>query len=78
MASHVSMAEDYAPTSNVHLTDSSGVGELTSAYASAKRRGCTVKLLSLSPRVGEVLKSTRLAGIYEIFDHRVDAIESFS
>ena len=63
---------------DVPVIDSSGVGEVMAAYAGAKRRGCTIKLLWLSPRVGEVLKSTRLAGVFEIFDDRVDAIESFS
>lgn len=63
---------------DVPVLDSSGVGELMSAYASASRRGGTVKLFGLSPRVGEVLKSTRLVGIFEIFDDRVEALESFS
>jgi anti-sigma B factor antagonist len=64
--------------SGVPVVDSSGVGELTAAYASASRRGGVVKLLKLSPRVGEVLKSTRLVGIFDIFDDRVEALESFS
>jgi anti-sigma B factor antagonist len=63
---------------DVPVLDSSGVGELMSAYASASRRGGTIKLLKLSPRVGEVLKSTRLVGIFDIFDDRVEALESFS
>ena len=63
---------------DVPVLDSSGVGELMSAYASASRRGSTVKLLKLSPRVGEVLKNTRLVGVFDIFDDWVEAIESFS
>jgi anti-sigma B factor antagonist len=63
---------------NVSVLDSSGVGELVSSYTSAHRRGGTIKLYGLSPRVGEVLKSTRLVGIFDIFDNEVKAIESFA
>ena len=42
------------------------------------RHGGTIKLLGLSPRVGEVLKITRLVGIFDIYDDRIEAIESFS
>ncbi|HVR29108.1 MAG TPA: STAS domain-containing protein [Thermoanaerobaculia bacterium] len=63
---------------NVSVLDSSGVGELVSSYTSANRRGGVIKLYGLSPRVGEVLKSTRLVGIFDIFDDEVKAIESFS
>jgi anti-sigma B factor antagonist len=62
----------------VPVLDSSGVGELMAAYASVSRRGGTLKLLGLSPRVGEVLKTTRLVGIFDIYDDRIEAIESFS
>jgi anti-sigma B factor antagonist len=62
----------------VPVLDSSGVGELMAAYTSVSRRGGTIKLLGLSPRVGEVLKTTRLVGIFDIYDDRIEALESFS
>ncbi|HEX2465168.1 MAG TPA: STAS domain-containing protein [Thermoanaerobaculia bacterium] len=62
----------------VPVLDSSGVGELMAAYTSVSRHGGTIKLLGLSPRVGEVLKITRLVGIFDIYDDRIEAIESFS
>jgi anti-sigma B factor antagonist len=62
----------------VPVLDSSGVGELMAAYASVSRRGGMIKLLGLSPRVGEVLKTTRLVGIFDIYDDRIEALESFS
>jgi len=62
----------------VPVLDSSGVGELVAAYASASRRGGVIKLLGLSPRVGDVLKTTRLVGIFDIYDDRIEALESFS
>jgi anti-sigma B factor antagonist len=64
--------------SDVPVLDSAGVGELMAAFTSATRRGGVVKLLRLSPRVGEVLMNTRLAGVFEIFENPVEAIESFS
>lgn len=62
----------------VSVLDSSGVGELVSSYTSAHRRGGVIKLYGLAPRVGEVLKSTRLVGIFDIYDDEVKAIESFA
>ena len=47
------------------------------SYTSASNRGATVKLLKLSPRVGDVLKSTRLIGVFDIFDDEAEAIASF-
>lgn len=63
---------------DVPVVDSSGVGELISCYTSANNRTATVKLLKLSPRVGDVLKSTRLIGVFEIFDDEAEAIASFA
>ena len=63
---------------DVPVVDSSGVGELVAAYASANNRGASVKLLKLQPRVGDVLKSTRLIGIFEIFEDEAAALESFN
>lgn len=62
---------------DVPVVDSSGVGELISAYTSANNRDAAVKLLKLSPRVGDVLKSTRLIGVFEIFDDEATAVASF-
>lgn len=62
----------------VSTLDSSGVGELMAAYASAKNRGAALKLLKLAPRVGEVLKVTQLIGFFEIFDDEDSAVSSFA
>lgn len=61
----------------VTTLDSSGVGELMAAYASAKNRGAALKLLQLAPRVGEVLKVTQLIGFFEIFEDEKLALASF-
>ena len=62
---------------SVPVLDSSGVGELIHCYTSANNRGGALKLLSLSPRVGEVLKSTQLEGIFQIFTDEATALGSF-
>ena len=59
------------------VVDSSGVGELIACYTSATNRNASVKLLNLSPRVGDVLKSTRLIGVFEIFEDEAAAVASF-
>ena len=61
----------------VAVMDSSGVGELMAAYTSAKNKGAALKLLKLSPRVGEVLKVTQLIGFFETFDDEPAALASF-
>ena len=62
---------------DIPVVDSSGVGELVAAYTSASNRGSTIKLLKLQPRVGDVLKSTQLIGVFEIFDDEAEALASF-
>ena len=61
----------------VAALDSSGVGELVAAHNSAQELGGAVKLLRLTPRVGEVLKITQLTGLFEIFDDMDTALGSF-
>jgi len=61
----------------VSVMDSSGVGELMASYTSAKNRGAALKILRLTPRVGEVLKVTQLIGFFEIFDDEKLAVGSF-
>ena len=63
---------------DVLVVDSSFIGELISAYTAANNRGSALKLLNLSPRVWEVLKSTRLTEVFEIFDDEAAAVASFS
>ena len=62
----------------VSMLDSSGVGELVSALTSAVKRGGTLKLCGLRPRALEVLSSTQLTGVFEIFDDEGEALRSFS
>jgi len=54
--------------SGVTRLDSSGIGELISAYASVKNRGGRMAIAGLSPRLATVLQVTQLVGILELHD----------
>ncbi len=58
--------------------DSSGVGDLMASYASAAKREATIKMLKLAPRVGDVLRITKLIGYFEIFEDENEALRSFA
>lgn len=62
----------------VSALDSSGVGELISAYTSITNKGGALKLARLSPKVASVLQVTRLSGILDSFPTLEDALVSFS
>ena len=61
----------------VRLMDSSGLGELVRARASAANAGATIKLLHVEDKVKEVLEMTQLIGVFESFNDETDAIMSF-
>jgi anti-sigma B factor antagonist len=46
--------------SDVSYLDSSGLGMIVSVYISAKKAGCQLKLINLTPRVKEIFSLTRL------------------
>jgi anti-sigma B factor antagonist len=50
--------------SQVNYMDSSGLGALVGVWASAKRNGCEIKLVSLSQRVRELLRLTSLDKLF--------------
>ena len=44
----------------VEYLDSSGLGAVVAVFASAKRSGCQLKIVNLTPRVKELFSMTRL------------------
>ena len=62
---------------NVNYMDSSGVGELTGAYTSAKRVGCNLKLARLTRKIDDLMQITKLHTIFTTFDDEQAAIDSF-
>jgi anti-sigma B factor antagonist len=61
----------------VSTVDSSGVGELVSAYTAVTNRGGKLKLASLPAKVQDVLLITQLLTVFEVFDDEASALASF-
>ena len=61
----------------VRYVDSSGLGELVAACATARREGATLKLLNLTKGVHDLLQMTKLLTIFETFETEADAVRSF-
>ena len=61
----------------VNYIDSSGLGELVSAYTSAKNQNATLKLLKLTKKVHDLLQLTKLYTVFDIYDDEAHAITSF-
>jgi anti-sigma B factor antagonist len=62
---------------DVNYVDSSGLGELVSAYTTAKNQQAEVKLLSLTKKVHDLLQLTKLYTVFDIYDDEASAITSF-
>ena len=61
----------------VNYIDSSGLGELVSAYTTAKNQQADVKLLKLTRKVHDLLQLTKLYTVFDIKDDEASAIASF-
>ena len=62
---------------DVNYIDSSGLGELVSAYTTAKNQRAAVKLLKLTKKVKDLLQLTKLYTVFDIYDDEASAIASF-
>ena len=62
---------------DVTYIDSSGIGELVSAFTSVSNTGGTMKLLNLTKRVKDLLQITKLYTVFEAFDDEASAVASF-
>ena len=62
----------------VPFIDSSGIGELVSAFTAVRREGGDVKLLRLTRRVSDVLQIVKLETVFDVFNDEAAAIESFT
>ena len=61
----------------VTTIDSSGVGELVSAYTTVANRGGKLKLVNLPPKVNDILTITQLITVFEVFETEDEAVQSF-
>ena len=63
---------------DVNYIDSSGLGELVSAFTTSKNQGATLKLLNLTKKVHDLLQLTKLYTVFDIYDDEAHAISSFN
>jgi len=62
----------------VTMIDSSGIGELVSAYTTATNRGAKLKLANLPAKVSDILTITQLITVFDVFDSEAEAVQSFA
>jgi anti-sigma B factor antagonist len=63
---------------DVNYIDSSGIGELVSAYTTATKQGGELKLLNLTKKIHDLLQITKLYTVFDVKDDEALAVESFS
>ncbi len=62
---------------NLKMIDSTGLGELTRSYTTAKNNGGMIKLVHLTSKIKDILFITRLITIFETYENEEEAINSF-
>ena len=62
----------------VSYIDSSGLGELVSAYTAVKNAGGELKLLNLTSKVRDLLVITKLVTVFDVKDDEATAVASFA
>jgi anti-sigma B factor antagonist len=60
--------------SGVTYVDSSGLGLLLSIYATIRNQGGDLKLVNVNTRIHELLKTTKLLQVFDIFEDETAAI----
>jgi anti-sigma B factor antagonist len=63
---------------DVTYIDSSGIGELVSAFTSVRNAGGELKLLNLTKKVHDLLQITKLYTVFDIQDDEASAIAAFN
>jgi anti-anti-sigma factor len=63
---------------DVSTIDSSGIGELVSAYTTATNRGARLKLINLPAKVTDILTITQLITVFDVYDSEAEGIASFN
>jgi anti-sigma B factor antagonist len=63
---------------DVSYIDSSGIGELVSAFTTVTNQGGQLKLLNLTKRIQDLLQITKLYTVFEVFEDEAAAVRSFA
>jgi len=62
----------------VNYIDSSGIGELVSAFTTVRNQGGELKLLNLTKKVHDLLQITKLYTVFDVKDDETAAVKSYS
>jgi anti-sigma B factor antagonist len=63
---------------DVNYIDSSGIGELVSAFTTVRNQGGELKLLNLTKKVHDLLQITKLYTVFDVKDDETAAVRSFT
>jgi anti-sigma B factor antagonist len=63
---------------DVSYIDSSGIGELVSAYTTVRNQGGELKLLNLTKKVHDLLQITKLYTVFDVKDDETSAVKAFA
>ena len=63
---------------DVTYIDSSGIGELVSAFTAVSNQGGQLKLLNLTKKVHDLLQITKLYTVFDVHDDEAKAIASYA
>jgi anti-sigma B factor antagonist len=63
---------------DVTYIDSSGIGELVSAFTTVRNQGGELKLLKLTKKVHDLLQITKLYTVFDIKDDEANAVQAFT
>jgi anti-sigma B factor antagonist len=63
---------------DVTYIDSSGIGELVSAFTTVRNQAGELKLLNLTKKVHDLLQITKLYTVFDVKDDEASAIKAFS
>jgi anti-sigma B factor antagonist len=61
---------------DVDYIDSSGLGELVTAFTTVRNQEGQLKLLNLTRRVQDLLQITKLLTVFEVFSSETEAVKS--
>lgn len=59
------------------MMDSTGLGELTRSYTTAKKNGGEIKLVNLQSKIEDVLSITKLITVFDTYEDEETAVNSF-
>jgi anti-sigma B factor antagonist len=62
---------------DVNYVDSSGLGQFVSSYTAVRNQDGQLKLLSLTHRIRDLMKITKLLTVFDVFEDETQALKSF-